>query len=181
MAGPAVLVVSVWSVWVRRLTFGSRYDAAGTLSLALFGVGSMLDAPWRQIGTSSLTVVDAATNTVVPPAVGMPEPRRVAVNPDGTVYVTNQNVVSVVARQDSTDGGPGGTGGNGGNAQAPGYNGGSGGAGGDSLWLNGKAGNGGNGGDGVTPGVGGFGGAGGQAGTDGTPGIKGQNGSPSPL
>ncbi len=30
IAGPAVLVVCLWSVWERRATFGSRFDAAGT-------------------------------------------------------------------------------------------------------------------------------------------------------
>lgn len=46
IAGPAVLVVCLWSVWERRATFGSRFDAAGSVSVLLFGIGSAFDAPW---------------------------------------------------------------------------------------------------------------------------------------
>lgn len=46
IAGPAVLAVCLWSVWVRRDTFGSRLDSTGTLATVLFGVGAALDAPW---------------------------------------------------------------------------------------------------------------------------------------
>lgn len=46
IAGPAVLAVCLWAVWVRRATLGSRFDSTGTVSIALFGIGAALDAPW---------------------------------------------------------------------------------------------------------------------------------------
>lgn len=46
IAGPAVLAVCLWAVWIRRDTFGSRFDSTGTLAAVLFGAGSALDAPW---------------------------------------------------------------------------------------------------------------------------------------
>lgn len=52
-AGLTVFVVACWSVWVRRLTFGSRYDMPVTIAVALFGVGAALDAPWSAIAAAS--------------------------------------------------------------------------------------------------------------------------------
>lgn len=46
VAGLVVFAISAWSVWVRRLTFGSRFDMPITVAVALFGVGAALDAPW---------------------------------------------------------------------------------------------------------------------------------------
>jgi hypothetical protein len=53
VAGLLVLAVSVWAVWQRRLTFGSRFDAAVTVAIALFGVGAALDAPWPETAAAS--------------------------------------------------------------------------------------------------------------------------------
>ena len=53
VAGPAVLVVSAWAVWVRRATFGSRFDSGATVCIALFGLGALLDSPWSQIAAAS--------------------------------------------------------------------------------------------------------------------------------
>lgn len=53
IAGPAVLVISAWAVWQRRATFGSRFDAAWTVAIVLFGVGAALDAPWPEIAAAS--------------------------------------------------------------------------------------------------------------------------------
>lgn len=46
LASLAVFAISVWSVWTRRLSLRSRFDAGTTSAVALFGVGALLDGPW---------------------------------------------------------------------------------------------------------------------------------------
>ena len=50
-----VLAVSscFWSVWIRRHTFGSRWDAPLTVGIVLYGVASALDTPWGAVAAAS--------------------------------------------------------------------------------------------------------------------------------
>lgn len=48
----AVLAVT-WAVWVRRDTFGSRWDGPITAGIALFGLGAALDSPWGSVAAAS--------------------------------------------------------------------------------------------------------------------------------
>ena len=56
VASLVVFAVSAWSVWQRRLTFQSRFDAGTTAAIALFGLGAVLDAPWNICATASYPV-----------------------------------------------------------------------------------------------------------------------------
>lgn len=53
LAGPAVLLVAMWAVWQRRLTFGSPLDAPITVSVVLFGVGAAVDVPSAVLASAS--------------------------------------------------------------------------------------------------------------------------------
>lgn len=52
-ANIAVVLVVAWSVWVRRETVHSRWDAPNTIAIALLGLGAVLDSPWSGIATAS--------------------------------------------------------------------------------------------------------------------------------
>lgn len=48
-----LLVVSAWSLWVRRLTIHSRWDAPLTFAIALIALCAVLVAPWRPLAEAS--------------------------------------------------------------------------------------------------------------------------------
>lgn len=43
------LIVSAWAVWLRRLTWASRWEASTTLSVCLLGVGILLTSPMSDV------------------------------------------------------------------------------------------------------------------------------------
>jgi len=47
------VLTSGWAVWVRRLSFGSRWDRPLTAGVALYCVASALDGPWPAIAAAS--------------------------------------------------------------------------------------------------------------------------------
>lgn len=47
------VLTSGWAVWVRRLSFGSRWDRPLTVGVALYCVASALDSPWPAIAAAS--------------------------------------------------------------------------------------------------------------------------------
>lgn len=47
------VLACAWAVWVRRLSFRSRWDAPLTVGVALYAVASALDAPWPAIAAAS--------------------------------------------------------------------------------------------------------------------------------
>lgn len=53
LANVAVVLVAVWALWERRLTFQSRWDSSITYGIALFGVGAALDSPWPAMARAS--------------------------------------------------------------------------------------------------------------------------------
>lgn len=57
IASLVVLLVAVWSVWQRRLTFPSRFDVGTTAAIGLFGLGAVLDAPWGVCATASYPLI----------------------------------------------------------------------------------------------------------------------------
>lgn len=52
-ANALAVLACCWAVWVRRLSFGSRWDVPLTVGTALYGVASALDAPWPAIAAAS--------------------------------------------------------------------------------------------------------------------------------
>lgn len=56
-ASVVVFLVAAWSVWQRRLTLQSRFDAGTTAAIAAFGLGAILDAPWPMCATASHPVI----------------------------------------------------------------------------------------------------------------------------
>ncbi len=50
----AVAITSAcWALWVRRDSFGSRWDAGITIGVALYGLGSALESPWAEVSAAS--------------------------------------------------------------------------------------------------------------------------------
>lgn len=47
------VLFSAWAVWIRRLSFGSRWDRPLTIGIALYCVASALDTPWPVIAAAS--------------------------------------------------------------------------------------------------------------------------------
>lgn len=42
-----------WAIWVRRHSFGSRWDAGITIGVALYGLGSALESAWPAMSAAS--------------------------------------------------------------------------------------------------------------------------------
>lgn len=53
VANVIVLLVCSWAIWVRRLTFGSRWDAPFTYGIVFFGAGTAFDSPWSGVAAAS--------------------------------------------------------------------------------------------------------------------------------
>lgn len=54
LANAVAVLVAAWAVWELRLTtFGSRWDSPKTTALILFGLGAVLDSPWRLMSEAS--------------------------------------------------------------------------------------------------------------------------------
>jgi hypothetical protein len=50
----AIAVLSAcWALWVRRHSFGSRWDGGITVGVALYGLGSALESPWPSLSAAS--------------------------------------------------------------------------------------------------------------------------------
>lgn len=47
------VAAACWALWVRRHSFGSRWDSGLTLGLALYGLGSALESPWPAVTAAS--------------------------------------------------------------------------------------------------------------------------------
>ncbi len=65
-ANALAVLTSAWAVWIRRLSFGSRWDRPLTIGVALYCLASTLDAPWPAIAAASfpLTAKYYLLNTV---------------------------------------------------------------------------------------------------------------------
>ena len=53
LANALAVLTATWAVWVRRHSFGSRWDAPITIGVALYGVASALDSPWASLARVS--------------------------------------------------------------------------------------------------------------------------------
>ncbi len=47
------VLTAAWAVWVRRHSFGSRWDAPITVGVALYGIASALDSSWTSLAAVS--------------------------------------------------------------------------------------------------------------------------------
>lgn len=52
-ANVVAVSTACWALWVRRESFGSRWDGAITVGVALYGLGSALESPWPQLAAAS--------------------------------------------------------------------------------------------------------------------------------
>lgn len=53
LANVTAMGAACWALWVRRQSFGSRWDGAITVGVALYGLGSALESPWPQMAAAS--------------------------------------------------------------------------------------------------------------------------------
>lgn len=53
LANALAVLACIYAVWIRRMSFGSRWDAPLTVGVALYAAASALDAPWPDIAASS--------------------------------------------------------------------------------------------------------------------------------
>ena len=56
LANAFAVLAACWSVWVRRQSFGSRWDAGITVGVVMYGIGSALESPWPSIAAMSFPV-----------------------------------------------------------------------------------------------------------------------------
>ena len=56
IANILAVLACAWAVWVRRLSFGSRWDAPLTIGIVLYGLASALDTPWSAVAAASYPV-----------------------------------------------------------------------------------------------------------------------------
>ncbi len=47
------VLTACWALWVRRLSFASRWDGPITVGVALYGLAAALDTPWPPIAAAS--------------------------------------------------------------------------------------------------------------------------------
>ncbi len=52
-ANAVAVSAAAWALWVRRHSFGSKWDAGITVGVALYGLGSVLDSPWPVASAAS--------------------------------------------------------------------------------------------------------------------------------
>lgn len=52
-ANIAAVLAAGWALWVRRHSFGSRWDWAITVGVALYGLGSVLESAWPEMSAVS--------------------------------------------------------------------------------------------------------------------------------
>lgn len=52
-ANLVAVLAAAWSLWVRRHSFGSRWDTAITIGVSLYGLGSLLESAWPAMGAAS--------------------------------------------------------------------------------------------------------------------------------
>lgn len=53
VANAGAVLAACWALWVRRHSFGSRWDAGITVGVALYGLGSALESPWPALSAMS--------------------------------------------------------------------------------------------------------------------------------
>lgn len=53
IANLLAVLAAGWALWVRRHSFGSRWDAGITVGVALYGLGSALESPWPAMAAAS--------------------------------------------------------------------------------------------------------------------------------
>ena len=52
-ANALAVLAAGWALWVRRDSFGSRWDGGITVGVALYGLGSVLESPWPAVAAAS--------------------------------------------------------------------------------------------------------------------------------
>ena len=52
-ANAVAVLTAAWALWVRRHSFGSKWDGAITVGVALYGLGSALESPWPSAASAS--------------------------------------------------------------------------------------------------------------------------------
>lgn len=52
-ANIVAVLAAGWAIWVRRHSFGSRWDAGITIGVALYGLGSVLESAWPAMSAAS--------------------------------------------------------------------------------------------------------------------------------
>ncbi len=50
------MAIACWALWVRRLSFGSRWDAPITVGVGLYGLAAALDSAWPAMAAASFPV-----------------------------------------------------------------------------------------------------------------------------
>jgi hypothetical protein len=53
LANVLAVTAAGWALWVRRHSFGSRWDGAITVGVALYGLGSALESAWPAVASAS--------------------------------------------------------------------------------------------------------------------------------
>ena len=52
-ANAFAVLSAIWALWVRRYSFGSSWDGAISVGVALYGLGSALESPWPAVAAAS--------------------------------------------------------------------------------------------------------------------------------